>query len=319
MSLTTSKGVPVGGTFSHEALFYEGARGFMEGTLPFINEGIADSEPVLVVVGESKIEALRGELGRDADRVTFADMARVGHNPARIIPAWKAFLDEHALGARSVRGIGEPIWAGRSAEELVECQQHEALLNVAFAGSSPWRLMCPYDVTTLPKDVLDEAQRSHPLFWTSGRGTTSRDYRGLTNTGGPFDSPLAAPPADAAEMLLEVDRLHDARVFVEVNARAAGLTREATTDLLLAMSEVAANSFRHGGGRGTLRVWADPATFYCEVRDRGRMDQPLAGRRRPVFGQENGFGLWLTNQLCDLVQIRMGRDGTTVRMHISRG
>jgi hypothetical protein len=32
---------------------------------------------------------------------------------------------------------------------------------------------------------------------------------------------------------------------------------------------------------------------------------------------ESGRGLWLVNQLCDLVQIRSGPSGTTIRVHMA--
>jgi len=41
----------------------------------------------------------------------------------------------------------------------------------------------------------------------------------------------------------------------------------------------------------------------------------LAGRVRPSVAQPNGRGLWLVNQLCDLVQLRTLADGTVVRVH----
>jgi hypothetical protein len=40
------------------------------------------------------------------------------------------------------------------------------------------------------------------------------------------------------------------------------------------------------------------------------------GRRRPDHGAETGRGLWLINQVCDLVELRTGACGTTVRMHL---
>ena len=54
----------------------------------------------------------------------------------------------------------------------------------------------------------------------------------------------------------------------------------------------------------------------CEVSDRGRLDEPLAGRTRPELGQNGGWGLWLANQLCDLVQLRTLPDGSVVRLHL---
>jgi hypothetical protein len=148
--------------FSHEALLYADMDEYVAGTLAFIREGIAAAEPILVVVGAPKIAALTARLGADAGRVQFKDMAEVGANPARIIPAWHQFVESHAGSGRAFRGIGEPIYPERSPAELVECQRHEALLNVAFDGGPAWRLLCPYNTTALPLEVIEEAQRSHP-------------------------------------------------------------------------------------------------------------------------------------------------------------
>ena len=85
---------------------------------------------------------------------------------------------------------------------------------------------------------------------------------------------------------------------------------------MVAANEAATNSIRHGGGQGVVRVWQQGEALICEVRDRGRIDQPLVGRRRPLTGSNGGHGLWMANQLCDLVQIRTRRNGTVVRLHM---
>src|SRR5687767_11656569 len=105
--------------FRHEALLYEGDDGFVDVTAPFLREGIERGEPALVVVSGPKIGMLRDELGADARHVRFAEMGQVGANPARIIPAWQDFLDDHP--GEIVRGIGEPIYPVRSPTELDEC------------------------------------------------------------------------------------------------------------------------------------------------------------------------------------------------------
>jgi hypothetical protein len=68
-----------------------------------------------------------------------------------------------------------------------------------------------------------------------------------------------------------------------------------------------------------LRVWDEGDSVICEVSDRGRMDKPLAGRARPELDEQGGWGLWLANQLCDLVQLRTLADGMVVRLHVRAG
>ncbi|MCA1843243.1 MAG: MEDS domain-containing protein, partial [Actinobacteria bacterium] len=131
--------------FRHEALLYSGDADFVAQTASFLRDGVAAGEPALVVVSAAKIAMLREELGADADAVHFADMADVGRNPARIIPAWEDFVAACAQRGRPFRGVGEPIWASRSPAELAECERHEALLNLAFARAPAWWLLCPYD------------------------------------------------------------------------------------------------------------------------------------------------------------------------------
>jgi MEDS: MEthanogen/methylotroph, DcmR Sensory domain len=136
-------------SFRHEAFLYAGESEFLEGTLEFIHDRLEADEPTFVVVENAKVRRLRQELDRDAERVRFADMDVLGHNPAHIIPAWRGFVDEHAAAGRRVRGIGEPVSPRRRPAELVECQRHESLLNVAFAGSPDWWLLSPYDTDAL--------------------------------------------------------------------------------------------------------------------------------------------------------------------------
>ena len=172
--------------FRHEALFYSGVDEFLAGTLPFVLEGVEMGEPVLVVVPEPRLAALRAALGAVSAQVTFADMRLVGVNPARIIPVWHDFVDCLGSGGRAVRGIGEPIWAGRTDEELVECQIHEALLNVAFAGPEVVTILCPYDAAALEDSVCDEAHHSHP--WLR--------HAGVSSESGTFgESPASVVPA----------------------------------------------------------------------------------------------------------------------------
>ena len=161
-------------TFHHEAVFYEGDDQFVDRSLAFVHDGLARSEPVLVMVGARKLELLRAALASRAADVHLVDMEVVGRNPARIIPAWSRFVADNAGTAGGMRGIGEPIWADRTAAELSECQLHESLINLAFAAADDFRLICPYDTAALPDDVIAEARRSHPVVSHDGAEEVSR-------------------------------------------------------------------------------------------------------------------------------------------------
>lgn len=317
---TESPQVLEGTGFRHDALFYDGLSDFVARTGAFIRDAARAEEPILVVVSQEKIELLRDELGGEAADVRFADMAQVGGNPARIIPVWREFVEERSRPGGRFRGVGEPVWVGRSVDELAECARHEALLNLAFSGSPAWWLMCPYDEAGLPRAVLDEARRNHPFLVRHGSRWGNATYRGLDDVTAPFDEPLPPPTGRVSELRfgpstgsLGAVRAHVARV-----ASAAGLEPVRRDDLVLVVNEVATNSIRHGGGVGTLWIWEDGDAIVCEIRDAGRIADPLAGRVRPALGQGSGLGLWLANQLCDLVQIRSFPMGSVVRLRLGR-
>lgn len=318
ISESTSHTAIADDVFRHDALFYAGPDDFVRQVSGFIRDGIEAGEPTLVVVSAEKIEALKEALGDDAPRVQFADMGAVGDNPARIIPAWQSFLEEHAVEGQRVRGVGEPISAARNAAELVECQRHESLLNLAFADSGPWWLICPYDTVTLDPIVIDEARRSHPGVIESGLTSLSDDYRGLNAISDPFDDPLTEPGFPVAELPFDATKLAEIRAIVRRHARDAGLSDDRISDLVLAVSEIATNSVRHATGTGLVRIWTEPHTIVCEVRDQGQITQPLVGRQRPAPDAGGGYGVWLVNQLCELVQLRTGPAGNIVRMHMRR-
>lgn len=308
-----------GHAFRHIALLYSGERAFLDATSEFIRDGIAAGEPTLVVVSARKIDLLRQELGADQALVCFADMAEVGTNPGAIISAWDDFVGAAVAEGRRVRGIGEPAWPGRSAEELVECHHHEALLNLAFADAPGFQLLCPYDVDGLDPVVLDSACQTHPYIQEDGMLGPSSVYRGDELAAAPFEEPLDPAPAGAYEVGFDRDSLGAMRAFVAELAVDAGIDGDRREDLLLAVNELATNSIRHGGGRGRLRCWHQDGALTCEVTNRGRIDSPLAGRRRPPPGGLNGYGLWLVNQVSDLVQVRADDEGTLVRMRMRGG
>ncbi|HEU4739914.1 MAG TPA: anti-sigma factor RsbA family regulatory protein [Solirubrobacterales bacterium] len=297
--------------FQHQALIYAGAEEYLAGTMPFVHEALIAGEPLLIAVAEDKGALIAEELGPDAERVLFLDMQKVGHNPASIIPLWRDFVDDHE--GMSVRGIGEPAWAARSEAALEECHCHEGLLNLAFARGSEWSLLCPYDAETLGDEVLSRVGLSHGNVSRRGRTEESDRFEAEPDCLG---QELPPPQSSPDVLTFGVAGLGEVRRRAARAAERAGLDTRAVADLVTAASELAANSVVHGGGHGTLRLWREEDHLLAEVEDRGLIDEPLVGRLRPSISQVGGRGLWLANQLCDLVQIRSTERGTTVRLHV---
>jgi anti-sigma regulatory factor (Ser/Thr protein kinase) len=295
--------------FRHEALIYGDPEEFLAGAVPFLRGALEAGEPALVAVSRRNTLLLEGELAADAGEIRFAPMEELGRNPARIIPFWQDFIDVE--GERSMRGIGEPLWPGRGAAEIDECQRHESLLNVAFSQRPSLSLLCPYDGAALSDEVLACVSHSHSRVTSRGATEPSREYLAERDC---FAGELPDHPAAAEAFVFDSTKLFTVRRCVERVAEEAGVASRRAADLVAAASELAANSIAHGGGVGTLRTWREPGSLVVEIEDRGTIEEPLAGRLRPSVTQERGRGLWLANQLCDLVQVRSSALGTTVRL-----
>lgn len=308
----------------HEALFYRDADGYATGVTRFLREGLELAQPALVAVPASQLEVLRSiidaDLGPHQDQVHFVDMAQVGRNPGRIIPAvLYAFIQAHPRGR--VRIVGEPIWPDRCAAEYRAAVQHEALVNIALAERDA-TILCMYDLTGLNAAALAHARQTHPVLIEGTQREVSVDYRDPRAVADASLRSLPDPPEWWGDMLVfnSVNDLRAIRRFVKDRAVRAGLPRQRVADLCLAVNEVATNTLVHTRAGGVLSQWQDPATgcIVCEISDSGQLTDRLIGRIPPDPRDPHGRGLILVNELCDLVEIPTGQigTGTTVRLHL---
>jgi anti-sigma regulatory factor (Ser/Thr protein kinase) len=297
--------------FGHAAVRYRTSGEYSQAAGDFVRAGLEAGDAVMVAVPGAHGDLIRACLGPLADRVSFAEMTELGRNPARIIPAIEAFAGFHP--GQVLRYVGEPDWPSRTAPERAEVLRHEALLNLAF-DSGTIQILCPYDVGRLGPEVISLAERTHPVLMRDGAPVTNPGY------GGPWppaaaDRPLPGPPS-GTPVLTYRDDPAAARQFAKERAAAAGLTEPKLTDLVIAVGELAANTLRHTGGDGSVRVWAAAGEVLCEVRDGGYIRDALAGRRCPPADAGQGHGLWVVHQVCDLVEMRTGTSGTVFRLHM---
>lgn len=295
----------------HVALLYASSGEFAVGVAGFVETAVQVGGPVLVACAGPGLDLLRPRLNSHGALVTWADMDSIGLNPARLIDTIQLFAGQHR--GRVISCVQEPAWPARSPEELREVIRHEALVNLALADM-PVSVLCPYDVRLGP-ELMVSVERTHPALAGAGRRWPSSSY-GAGLVPQECELPLSTPPA-AAQALRYRDDLAGVRDFAASRARRAGLAAHRVGDLIVAVGELAANTFIHTSEPGVLTVWATQSEIICQVNDTGRITDPLAGRlRRDPAAPGGGRGLWVVQQACDLVQVRTSPAGTAIRLHM---
>lgn len=299
-------------TYRHECLLYSGKEGFLDAVVPFVRDGLTRQEPVMIAVAEPRLSALRLALGRTAEQAFFVDMSDLGHNPARLVPAWLEFTEQFSGAGRPVRGVAEPIWATRQPAEIVEAQLQEALLNVSVPPDVPLWLLCPYDTAELDEQILTEAHRSHPVVVEMDAYRGSTQYGGVDHLEEFFTRPLPEPAVLGTPISFD-PRGHDHIGRVLDLASNSGIPVDRAVRLATAIDEMACVAHRETGNTH-LRAWLESGALICEMVDPGRACDPIG--RGAVRGglPPRDRALRLANELSDLVQVRSGVDGTTTRI-----
>jgi anti-sigma regulatory factor (Ser/Thr protein kinase) len=289
---------------------YRGPDELISSCLAIVQDGRARDARVLFLISAHKIAALHGALNGSSQDVALVAVDEHGRNPARITTMLDSF--QATASGRHCVGVNEPVFAGRSRAALAEAQFADSVLNSAHLRSWPLSIVCLYDAGTLDEPSLATMRRSHPAI----RGQQDNDSFDAGLAAVTFAAPLEPAPDDAQWRDVYGDELVATRRYVREQGSARQLSGERLEDLVLAAHEIVTNSVRHGGGQCRVGLWSDDDSVVCEIRDDGAITDPLLGRLAPPPGALRGRGLWLANQLCDLVQIRSGSHGTMVRLHV---
>lgn len=130
----------------------------------------------------------------------------------------------------------------------------------------------------------------------------------------------AAPPEPCLLIATAFDQgeVTQLRHAAAACAHGAGLRGQRLNDFVLAINELTTNAVRHGGGRGSLRMWRQARNLVCEVSDHGDglSSRLLVDHRRPAPDSVGGWGLWLARELSDTMDVESDRAGTVVRITI---
>lgn len=311
--MAVSNQAAAGGGIRHVAWLYRTPGEHLAGLWDFVLSAAAAAVPVLVALPAGRLPpGWNPSVGQPG--VRSLDTTDLGRNPARLMPEMRAFADEHP--GQHIRVVCELAWADRSVAELGEVARYETMVNQAFAAT-PVTMLCPYDSVALPGSAMSAACASHPWLRQGGRERSSGAYRGAPG-GQPRPEPPLAVPAGISGLSYRND-LRPVRALVAAAADRAGLSGSRRTDLVIAASEVAANTLKHTRSGGLVRVWVTGDEILCQFDDSGHIEDPLAGYARTARDEPGGHGLWLVNQVCDLAEIRTTAAlGTTIRLHMFR-
>jgi CheY-like chemotaxis protein len=161
----------------HEALVYSSSDELAAATAPFIRQGLAGHEDVLVVLKEGGRAVLEEALGGDAAGIEFADAVPWYQSPEHAFQQYVRYVDDRlAGGASRVRVVAEVVWPQSSATaDVAGWKRYEAGISGAMA-SVPVSFICTYDIEELPAGVITDARRTHPVLRTSTGARPSEQY-----------------------------------------------------------------------------------------------------------------------------------------------
>jgi CheY-like chemotaxis protein len=161
----------------HEALVYSSADELVAASVPFLRQGLAAGEDLLVVLREHSAAPLRAALGDDVARVEFRDPVDWYRNPEYSVAGYTRYLEEHlGRGIPRVRVVAEVIWPQRSAaSEVAGWKRYEAKISMAMA-SVPVSFVCTYDTRELPPEIIGAARQTHPVLRTPEGSWPSASY-----------------------------------------------------------------------------------------------------------------------------------------------
>ena len=290
----------------------------VQSLVPFVDEGLRAGDLVVLATPADTATAILDVLGERAGPVeTDRRIALVGTRAPDAFGLTRTYLDRAAAGGSGRLRIAAHVQRTDEPLESREGERYEAAANIVLAGS-PLSALCVYDRSTVSPALVASVERTHPMLLTdgvAGRNGGYVDPRAFVRR-----LPLPREPVESGRPIFTVE---DAATLPALrHALGAVLAahvpdEEQRGDLHLAVSEVAANAFRHGTRPVSARVWADLERMVCTITDGGHVfDDPIAGYV-PAHGPDlsrGGMGLWLARKLWDSVDLVAGEHGFTVRL-----
>jgi anti-sigma regulatory factor (Ser/Thr protein kinase) len=303
---------------NHAALVVDTTDQLLAAAVPFLAAGLSAGDLVVLTCPPARAELVRRELGERAGDVrSDARVSLLDTRAPDALVAVRALLARAAdRGSTRVRLLGETQF-GLAPRDWREGQRYEAVVNVLLA-TAPIHAMCVYDRQLLPPQIVDSGLATHPAVVVGGVVRPNPAFQD------PADYLARLPlPRELLEDDAPVFVVDEARALAPLRHQLAAVLatcvpdRDRGEDMHLAVSEIAANAFRHGAPPVAARVWADAGRVVCTITDRGTGYDDLLAGFQPAHGADlsrGGMGLWLARKLWDHVDLLPGPGGTTVRL-----
>jgi anti-sigma regulatory factor (Ser/Thr protein kinase) len=294
----------------HDLLVVDTDDQLLAAATAYLGEGRAQGDLVQARVPGWLVEELTPTLPDVA--FVASEQAEWRREPDQIVQIRRSLADCAPRRLRLLALVTAP--EARSWDERRRC---EAITNLAYRGS-PISFLCVYDRRTTPEPALVAAAATHPHLRTGSARRANPGYQDprafLDGLAIPDEPIQRMPPVFALDAATTLPELRH-QLGAALRGRTA--SREVEEDFHLAVSEIAANAFRHGRPPVSARLWAGPDRLVCTVSDAGTGFRDVTAGYQPAHGDDlsrGGMGLWLARKLCDHVDLIRGQGGLTVRL-----
>ncbi|WP_047869740.1 anti-sigma factor RsbA family regulatory protein [Nocardiopsis sp. RV163] len=304
-------------TFEHQGLLFRRGQRFHEVARQRLRSAVRENAHTVLAVSGERAAALVGALSdSERERVHVLERNRFYDAPGRTLAALHRLALVH--DPVPVVVVAEPPLPV-SEMELREWHRLESVLSTALA---PQRLtlLCVHDERDLTPRTRSAVVATHPVLVESDGPRPNPAYLGTAAFGTRPVAPEPLPvsgPVHRLEIGMSLPRL---RADLAALGESTGFPPERIDSLVVAVNELAANVLEHGAGKGTVQVWRAPGRWVCDVFDeRGGLFDPLTGYRPADNMRPRGYGLWITRQTCDFLEISGSGEGSLVRLHFVDG